>query len=33
VLTEAFHMLEPQSMGSDRLREFIAKNAMSAWLW
>jgi predicted nucleic acid-binding protein len=33
VLTEAFHMLEPQSMGSDRLREFIAKNAMSVWFF
>lgn len=31
VLTEAFHMLEPQSIGSDRLREFIAKSAMSVW--
>ena len=31
VLTEAFHMLEPQSMGSDRLREFVAKSAMSVW--
>jgi len=31
VLTEAFHMLEPQSIGSDRLREFIAKGAMSVW--
>jgi uncharacterized protein len=33
VLTEAFHMLEPQSMGSDRLREFIAKSAMSVWFF
>jgi predicted nucleic acid-binding protein len=33
VLTEAFHMLEPQSMGSDRLREFIAKNGMSIWFF
>ena len=33
VLTEAFHMLEPQSMGSDRLREFIANNAMSVWFF
>ena len=31
VLTEAFHMLEPQSIGPDRLREFIAKSAMSVW--
>ncbi len=29
VLTEAFHMLEPASTGSDRLREFVAKGAMS----
>jgi len=28
-----FHMLEPQSMGSDRLREFIAKSAMSVWFF
>ena len=33
VLTEAFHMLEPHSMGSDRLREFIAKSAMSVWFF
>jgi predicted nucleic acid-binding protein len=33
VLTEAFHMLEPQSVGSDRLREFIAKGAMSVWFF
>jgi len=33
VLTEAFHMLEPQSMGSDRLREFIARGALSVWFF
>jgi len=33
VLTEAFHMLQPQSQGSDRLREFIAKGALSAWFF
>ncbi len=33
VLTEAFHMLEPHSIGSDRLREFIAKSAMSVWFF
>jgi hypothetical protein len=33
VLTEAFHVLEPQSVGSDRLREFIAKGAMSVWFF
>ena len=31
VLTEAFHILEPQSVGSDRLRDFIAKGGMSVW--
>jgi uncharacterized protein len=33
VLTEAFHMLEPQSIGSDRLREFIARSALSVWFF
>ncbi|MGH8295419.1 MAG: type II toxin-antitoxin system VapC family toxin [Steroidobacteraceae bacterium] len=31
VLTEAFHILEPQSVGSDRLRDFIAKRGASVW--
>jgi predicted nucleic acid-binding protein len=31
VLTEAFHMLGPASLGSDRLREFIEKNGL--WIW
>lgn len=31
VLTEAFHVLEPQSVGSDRLRDFIAKKGASVW--
>jgi hypothetical protein len=31
VLTETFHMLEPGSIGSNRLREFIAAGAMSVW--
>ncbi len=31
VLTEAFHILEPQSVGSDRLRDFIAKKGASIW--
>ena len=31
VLTEAFHMLTPQSIGSDRLREFIANGGLSVW--
>ena len=26
-------MLEPQSVGSDRLREFIVKGAMSVWFF
>lgn len=29
VLTEAFHMLEPQSVGSDRLREFVMKGGLA----
>ncbi|HEY3825594.1 MAG TPA: hypothetical protein VGL82_13605 [Bryobacteraceae bacterium] len=31
VLTEAFHMLGPASIGSDRLREFVEDGALSAW--
>lgn len=31
VLTEAFHMLQPQSVGSDRLREFRAKGGLHVW--
>jgi uncharacterized protein len=31
VLSEEFHMLGPQSIGSDRLREFTASAAMSVW--
>ena len=31
VLTEAFHMLQPDSVGSDRLRDFIVKGGMSVW--
>jgi len=31
VLTEAFHLLGPASIGSDRLREFIVEGAMSVW--
>jgi predicted nucleic acid-binding protein len=33
VMTEAFHMLQPQSTGSDRLREFVAKGAISVWFF
>jgi predicted nucleic acid-binding protein len=28
VLTEAFHLLEPSSMGSDRLRDFVARGGL-----
>jgi predicted nucleic acid-binding protein len=31
VLTEAFHMLGPSSVGSERLREFIEKDGLSVW--
>jgi hypothetical protein len=31
VLTEAFHILEPQSTGSSRLRDFIAQRGASVW--
>ena len=31
VLTEAFHMLGPGTVGSDRLREFIMKGGLSVW--
>jgi len=31
VLTEAFHMLDPHSIGSDRLREFIVNSGLSVW--
>lgn len=31
VLTEAFHILEPQSIGSNRLRDFIARKGASIW--
>jgi uncharacterized protein len=30
-LTEAFHILEPQSTGSSRLRDFIAQRGASVW--
>ena len=33
VLTEAFHMLGPASVGSDRLREFIENGGMSVWFF
>jgi predicted nucleic acid-binding protein len=31
VLTETFHMLAPESLGSRRLREFILKGGCSVW--
>ncbi len=31
VLTEAFHILSPESRGSDRLRDFIALGGLAAW--
>ena len=33
VLTEAFHMLGPASIGSDRLREFIEGGGLSVWFF
>lgn len=31
VLTEAFHMLGPESVGSDRLRDFVVRGGLSVW--
>lgn len=31
VLTEVFHMLQPQSIGSDRVREFVARGGLCVW--
>jgi predicted nucleic acid-binding protein len=33
VLTEAFHMLGPASIGSDRLREFVDLGGLSVWFF
>jgi uncharacterized protein len=33
VLTEAFHMLSPASIGSNRLREFIEDGGLSVWFF
>jgi predicted nucleic acid-binding protein len=33
VLTEAFHLLQPQSRGADRLREFISGGGLSIWFF
>ena len=31
VLTEAFHILSPASIGSDRLRDFVALGGLGVW--
>lgn len=31
VLTEAFHILGPASVGSDRLRDFLTRKGLSVW--
>ena len=31
VLTEAFHLLTPDSIGSDRLRDFILDGGLTVW--
>ncbi len=31
VLTEAFHILSPESQGSDRLRDFVALGGLGVW--
>lgn len=33
VLTEAFHMLRPESHGSNRLRDFIANGDLGVWFF
>ena len=33
VLTEAFHLLQPNSHGADNLREFVARAALSVWFF
>jgi predicted nucleic acid-binding protein len=33
VLTEAFHMLDPGSTGSDRLRDFVNNGGLSVWFF
>lgn len=33
VLAEAFHILSPSSIGSDRLREFIEQGGLSVWFF
>lgn len=31
VLTEAFHILDPESLGSARLRDFVLRGGVSVW--
>ena len=33
VLTEAFHLLTPNSKGADALRDFIAKGGLKLWFF
>jgi len=33
VLTEAFHILSPESVGSDRLRDFVALRGLGVWFF
>jgi predicted nucleic acid-binding protein len=33
VLTEAFHMLGPETIGSDRLREFVENGGITIWFF
>jgi predicted nucleic acid-binding protein len=33
VLTEAFHILQPESHGSDRLRDFVARRGLTVWFF
>ena len=33
VLTEAFHILSPESQGSDRLRDFVARGGLGTWFF
>jgi len=33
VLTEAFHLLGPESVGSDRLREFVENGGITIWFF
>jgi predicted nucleic acid-binding protein len=33
VLTEAFHILSPESIGSNRLRDFVANDGLRPWFF